>query len=139
MNLSAAQTLIWHIDRAVFVFDDPAAYATWKEDPHVFFAIRPTLSDDGGVSIFVDPNSVDGGFEITDATGVLKINLEENGPVISAWVLVTAELVEDFDEAALNAWSSENGGWASSTLHLGPHDATLTEDDGGDWRVASDT
>ena len=63
------------------------------------------------------------------------MTLEDDGPVISAWVAVQVQTTEDFDDDALQEWASEEAGWASASIYLSDVDATITEDDGGDWRV----
>lgn len=129
--------LIWHIDRAKFSFDDPADYEEWKKTKAVFFELSPSAADDMGETVFADAFEVEGGFEITPDLGKVSISLEDDGPLISAWVKVSAELVEDLDEDTLSEWSSEEGGWASCSIYLGEFDAHITEDDGGDWRFPS--
>lgn len=128
-------TLIWHIDRAKFTFSDPSEYKAWKKTTKVFFEFSPTGADDGGEAVFVDPDASSDDFEVTEDRGLIKINLEKDGPVITAWVGVLAETVEDLDEDTLNDWANDQGGWASCTIHLGEFDASIEEDDGGDWRM----
>lgn len=129
--------LIWHIDRAKFVFDNPEDYDEWKKTKSVFFELSPSASDDMGETVFVDASEVEVSYEITGDLGKVSITLEDDGPIISAWVKVSAELVEDLDEETLMEWSSEQGGWASCTIYLGEYDASIIEDDGGDWRLPS--
>jgi hypothetical protein len=136
MSEELGRELIWHIDRAKFSFDDAAEYEEWKKEKKVFFEFSPSQSDDSGESIFADASECEDDFEITLEKGKVAISLEDDGPVISAWVKVKADLVEELDEEALSEWSSEQGGWASCSIYLGPYDASITEDDGGDWRFA---
>ena len=127
--------LIWHIDRAKFSFDDPAEYDEWKKTKSVFFELSPSAADDMGEAVFVDASETEGDFEITPNVGKVSITLEDDGPVITAWVKVSAELVENLDQETLSEWSSEEGGWASCSIYLGEFDASIVEDDGGDWRL----
>ena len=135
MNTSNAFNLIWHIDRAKFNFEDSSDYEEWKKTKSVFFEFSPSASDDMGEAIFVDANDVEDDFEVTNENGTLSISLEEDGPLISAWVKVSAELVDDLDEEALSDWSADEGGWASCSIYLGDFDAQIVEDDGGEWRL----
>jgi hypothetical protein len=139
MTLKADSDLIWHIDRARFRFEGPEAYAAWKKNPKVYFSFDPTVSDDRGAGVFADAAEVTGYFEITQERGTVVINLEDEGPVISAWVKIRAEIIPDLDEEALATWSSERGGWACATIDLGEHEAELHWDDGGEWRLLLDT
>lgn len=133
-NDTPVPTLIWHIDRAKFVFSDPSEYREWKKEKKVFFEFSPANSDDGGEAVFVDPDTAEDDFEITEDRGVVKIKLEKDGPLITVWVGVTAPTVNDLDEELLNEWANDQGGWASCSIHLGDFDATIDSDDGGDWR-----
>lgn len=138
MTTDVHHSLVWHIDRARFVFQDAADYAAWTQDKKVFFRFCPTASDDKGASVFADPANAEDDFEITPDRGNLLIRLEEQGPVISAWVEVTANLVPDLTEDALSIWSSEMGGWITSIIHLGDEHPTTDSDGGGEWRLSGD-
>jgi hypothetical protein len=138
MALHADCDLIWHIKGARFRFDDPVAYGAWTDEKKVYFSFNPTFSDDKGAAVFWDAKTAAGYFEITEDRGTLSIALGEDGPVITAWVKVRAELVEGVDGDALSAWSSEQGGWATAIIDLGQYEAELHWDDGGDWRLPSD-
>jgi len=131
-------TIIWHIDRAKFSFDDNSEYEQWKSEKKVFFEFTPSQADDGGDAIFPDAGEIETWFEVTEKNGMLKIFLEEDGPVISAWIMIEAELNDDVDEDTLSDWAAEEGGWASCTIYL-EYDANITEDDGGEWRLSDDT
>jgi transposase-like protein len=131
---AVSSTLIWHIDRAKFSFSDPSEYKEWKKEKKVFFEFSPSGADDGGETVFVDPDSAEDDFEVTDDRGTIKVKLEKDGPVITAWVSVDAEIVDGLDEDTLSDWANEQGGWASCSIHLGDFDASIEEDDGGDWR-----
>lgn len=127
--------LVWHIDRAKFVFDDPNEYEEWKETQKVFFELSPSQADDFGDAVFADPGEAEDDFEVTPNLGTISITLEDDGPLVSAWVKVKADLVEDVDAESLSDWSNDEGGWASCSIYLGPYDASIVEDDGGDWRL----
>lgn len=131
--------LVWHIDRAKFSFDDADEYEEWKKEKKVFFEFSPSQSDDFGEAVFADASECEDDFEVTADRGKVPITLEEDGPVVSAWVKVSADLAEDRDEETLSEWSSDQGGWASCSIHLGPYDASILEDDGGDWRFAEES
>jgi hypothetical protein len=128
-------TAIWHIDRAKFVFSDPAEYRQWKKEKKVFFEFSPSGADDGGEAVFADADAATDDFEVTEDRGLVKITLEKDGPVISAWVGVLAETVEDLDQETLTDWSNDQGGWSCSSIYLGDFEASIVEDDGGDWRL----
>jgi transposase-like protein len=133
-DTAVTPTLIWHIDRAKFSFSDPSEYKEWKKEKKVFFEFSPTGADDGGEAVFVDPDSAEGDFEVTEGRGTIKVKLEKDGPVITAWVGVDAETVDGLDEDTLSEWANDQGGWVSCSIHLGDFDASIEEDDGGDWR-----
>lgn len=135
MAVKADYDLIWHIDRATFRFDEPDAYANWKKDRKVFFSFDPTFSDDQGSAVFADADDAASYFEITEDKGDLLIELTGDGPVVTAWVKVKADLVTDLDEDALSIWSSEQGGWGSAVIDLGRYEAEFHWDDGGEWRL----
>ena len=127
--------LLWHIDRAAFRFENPDDYDTWKIEKKVFFEFSPSHSDDAGDELFESPEKQETHFEVTEENGEVSITLEDEGPVITAWVLVEAAITENFNEEFLEEWSSDMGGWASSTIDLGEYEAVIVEDDGGDWRI----
>ena len=135
-DTAVSPTLIWHIDRAKFSFSDPSEYKEWKKEKKVFFEFSPTGADDGGEAVFVDPDSAEDDFEVNESRGTIKVNLEKDGPVITAWVGVDAETVDGLDEDTLSDWANDQGGWASCSIHLGDFDASIEEDDGGDWRFS---
>ena len=85
--------------------------------------------------MFVDADAAEDDFEVTEDRGLVKITLEKDGPVISAWVGVLAETVDDLDQETLTDWANDQSGWACCTIHLGDFDASIDEDDGGDWRL----
>jgi hypothetical protein len=128
--------LIWHIDRAKFAFDDAAEYDSWKEEQKVRFEWSPSSADSAGENLFEEAYDIEMDFEITKPDSELKVTLEDDGPVVSAWVAVEVQTTGDFDDEAFEEWASEEGGWASASIYLSDVDATITEDDGGDWRLA---
>jgi hypothetical protein len=127
--------LIWHIDRAKFSFHDSAEYDAWKGNKAVRFEWAPSQADDPGESLFEDPFEIELDFKVAAPDSVLKMTLEEDGPVISAWVSVNVETTDDFSEEGLEEWAAEEGGWASATIYLDDVDAEIVEDDGGEWRI----
>ena len=127
--------LIWHIDRAKFSFDDASEYESWKAGQKVRFEWSPSAADSAGENLFEDAYDIEMDFEVTQPDSELKVTLEDDGPVISAWVAVQVQTTEDFDDDALQEWASEEAGWASASIYLSDVDATITEDDGGDWRL----
>lgn len=128
--------LIWHIDRAKFEFSDPSEIDAWEKNPVVNFEFSPTQSDDGGCSVFSDPETSTNYFALDSNNSEYTFAREDDSLVISAWVRVNAEVADDFSEDLLNEWANENGGWASCSIDLGDDvDAFISEDDGGDWRV----
>jgi hypothetical protein len=131
-----AVNLVWHIDRAKFQFDNQEKYEEWKGHKKVFFEFSPGNADDSGEDLFADPNGQEAHFEVTKDKGDISVSIEDEGPVISAWVHVQARVNEEFEEDRLFEWSGDMGGWASSTIDLGEYEATILEDDGGDWRLA---
>jgi transposase-like protein len=139
MSEELSAGLVWHIDRAKFSFDDADEYEEWKKEKKVFFEFSPSQSDDSGEAVFADASECEDDFEVTGDRGKVSITLEDDGPVVSAWVKVSADLAEDLDEETLSEWSSDQGGWASCSIHLGPYDASISEDDGGDWRFAEES
>lgn len=127
--------LVWHIDRARFEFSDPSSLKEWLKTKEVNFELSPQESDNGGESIFVDPAESGAYFPVTPDKGELKIEIEESAVVISAWVKVEAEVVDEFDEDILGEWEAEYAGHSCATIDLGDADAYISEDDGGDWRI----
>jgi hypothetical protein len=138
MTTDARRSLVWHIDRAQFVFAEARQYAAWARDKKVFFRFCPLASDDEGASVFADAAKAEDDFEISDERGSLLIRLGERGPTISAWIEVKADLVADLSEETLSIWSSEKGGWITSIIHLGEDYASTDSDDGGEWRLQVD-
>jgi hypothetical protein len=128
--------LIWHIDRARFEFSDTSEIEDWAKTKTVNFEFAPAQSDNGGDSVFKDPEGAAGYFEVTKDRGEVKFDIESDAVVVSAWVTIDVDVVDEFDEDVLEEWASEYGGWACSTIDLGDVDAYISEDDGGDWRIA---
>lgn len=128
--------LIWHINRAKFEFSDPSDIHVWENNPVINFEFSPAESDDGGDAVFSDPESSANYFSLDSNNSKYSFSREDEHLIVSAWVRVAVDVVDDFDGDLLDEWSSENGGWASSTIDLGEDvDASIIEDDGGDWRI----
>ena len=128
--------LIWHINRAKFEFSDPSDVDVWENNPVLNFEFSPAQSDDGGVAVFSDPESSANYFSLDSNNGKYSFSREGEHLIVSVWVRVAVDVVDDFDGDVLDEWSSENGGWASCTIDLGEDvDASIIEDDGGDWRI----
>ena len=125
------KTYVWHIERAKFIFEDMDDYEKWKEFKRVHFEIDPSGADDAGSELFDEPQDGFAEFEINDTNGALSISLEEDGPVISAWVGWEPKLRHGIGDDEVLQWSEEMGGWFSGTISLVDFDAPITEDDGG--------
>ena len=126
---------VWHIDRAKFVFDDPTGYETWKQEKKVFFEIDPSASDDGAEDVLQDPEGAAFECEINDENGSVSISLENDGPVITAWVKWSPKIAEGVGEEEVIQWGLDMAGWESGSIYLGDVDASIVEDDGGDIRL----
>lgn len=66
---------------------------------------------------------------------VVKVAFQYDKVIVSAWVVVDVATTEEFDEKDFAEWAYEYGGWFSATISLGDYEATITEDDGGEWRI----
>lgn len=128
-------TFVWHIDRAKFVFENADEYEIWKKTKPVFFEMDPSMSDDGGEEIFEDAEAAAADFEINEDNGTLSISLEEDGPLITAWVKWVPNLADGIEPDEVIEWSQDMAGWSAGSIHLGDVDATISEDDGGDIRL----
>ena len=128
-------TFVWHIDRAKFSFEDQEEYLAWQANKSVFFEIDPSASDDGGEDIFENPEDAATEFEVNAENGKVSISLEEDGPIISAWVQWSPNLAEGIGEDEVVEWGQDMAGWESGSIYLGDVDASIVEDDGGDIRV----
>jgi len=131
--------LVWHIDRAKFEVGDADELQSWVKNPTINFEFSPAESDDGGESVFTNPDDISDYFRVSEGNGS-KFSFEVDGNVvtITAWIVVDVEVVENFDADVLDEWSSEQGGWASCSIDMGEDvDTYITEDDGGDWRIHS--
>ena len=129
---------VWHIDRAKFVFEDASEYEAWKKDKKVYFEMDPSGSDDGGEELFEDPSDGYAEFEIDDSNGNVSISLDEDGPVITAWVKWSPNLRDGVGEDEVLEWGADMGGWYAGTISLGDVDASISEDDGGDIRSSAE-
>jgi len=130
-NSEEIKTYVWHIERANFVFDDLAEYEEWKINQKVYFEIDPTNSDDHGAAILDDPKEGIAEFEVNETNGAVSITLEDDGPVISAWIGWEPKLRDGIGDDEVLQWSEEMSGWFTGTISLGDFDASITEDDGG--------
>jgi len=127
--------LVWHIDRAKFLFEDPKDYTEWKKSPDIFFEFSPSSADETGENLFSEAYDIEIYEQVTEPKSKISITLNDDGPIISAWVTVDVDTTEDFDEDSFIEWSTESGGWYAGSISLGDFDASITEDDGGDWRL----
>lgn len=125
---------VWHIDRAKFLFEDASEYEAWKKEKKVYFEMDPSGSDDGGEELFDDPSDGYAEFEIDDSNGNVSISLDDDGPVITAWVKWSPNLRDGVGEDEVLEWGADMGGWYAGTISLGDVDASISEDDGGDIR-----
>jgi len=96
-----------------------------------FFELDPFNADDRGKDLFEDPKDGFAYFEVNETNGALSITLEDDGPVISAWIGWDPKLREGIENEDVLRWSEETGGWFSGTINLGNFEASITEDDGG--------
>lgn len=135
MSQNRNRKIIWSISKAKFHFENIDEFRKWKRHKKVFFQFSPSSSDDRGQGLFVDPLTSSDDFEISGENGEIRIALEDSGPVVSARVTVEVALRPGVDDEAMASWSSEKGGWFGSTIYLGPYDAWITEDQGGDWQL----
>jgi len=129
---------VWHIDRAKFVFEDAEEYEQWKKEKKVFFEMDPSGADDGGDELFDDPEEGYAEFEVDDSNGHVSISLEDDGPLITAWIKWTPNLREDVGEDEVIEWGEDMGGWFAGSISLGDVDASISEDDGGGIRPLAD-
>ena len=129
---------IWHIDRAKFLFEDASEYEAWKKEKKVYFEMDPSGSDDGGEKLFDDPSDGYAEFEIDDNNGNVSISLDDDGPVITAWVKWSPNLRDGVGEDEVLEWGADMGGWYAGTISLGDVDASISEDDGGDIRSSAE-
>ena len=106
--------LIWHINRAKFEFSDPSDIDVWENNPVINFEFSPAESDDGGDAVFSDPESSANYFSLDSNNSKYSFSREDEHLIVSAWVRVAVDVVDDFDGDLLDEWSSENGGWAST-------------------------
>jgi hypothetical protein len=128
--------LIWHIDRASFEFSDSSEIDNWESNPAINFEFSPGESDDGGESVFANPDEASKYFALNNANSHFSFTREDSNLIVTAWVRVDEEVIEGLNEEILEEWASEKGGWASCSIDLGEEvEAYITEDDGGDWRV----
>ena len=102
------------------------------------FEMDPSGSDDGGEKLFDDPSDGYAEFEIDDNNGNVSISLDDDGPVITAWVKWSPNLRDGVGEDEVLEWGADMGGWYAGTISLGDVDASISEDDGGDIRSSAE-
>lgn len=129
--------LIWHIDRAKFVFDNEDDFKKWQEDPEIFFEFSPTSADEPGEELFEDVYDIEIYRKVDDEESKVSFTVEADGVVVSAWIAINIETTEDFDEEGFSEWAEDFGGWYSASISLGDFEASIIEDDGGDFRIHS--
>mgnify|MGYP000285966248 CR=1 FL=1 len=129
--------LIWHIDRAKFVFDNEDDFKKWQEDPEIFFEFSPTSADEPGEELFEDVYDIEIYRKVDDEESKVSFTVEADGVLVSAWIAINIETTEDFDEESFSEWAEDFGGWYSASISLGDFEASIIEDDGGDFRIHS--
>ena len=127
--------LIWHIDRAKFVFDNQDDFTKWQENPEIFFEFSPTSADEPGEDLFEDVYDIEIYRKVDDEESKTSFTVEADGVVVSAWIAIHIETTEDFDEERFSEWAEDFGGWYSASISLGDFEASIIEDDGGDFRI----
>lgn len=127
--------LIWHIDRAKFEFEDANDLSEWMKNPEVFFEFSPSSADEPGEELFEDVFDMEIYQKVEGGASKVSFTVEDGHAIVSAWVAIDVETSEDFDEESFSEWAEEYGGWYSASISLGDFDATITEDDGGEWRI----
>jgi hypothetical protein len=127
--------LIWHIDRAKFVFDNQDDFTKWQENPEIFFEFSPTSADEPGEDLFEDVYDIEIYRKVDDEESKTSFTVEADGVVVSAWIAIHIETTEDFDEESFSEWAEDFGGWYSASISLGDFEASIIEDDGGDFRI----
>ena len=132
---TAMTKLVWHIDRAKFEFENVSDIEEWKSNPDVFFEFSPSSADEPGDDLFVDVYDIEIYQKIEGNNSKVNFKVEDDRVIVSAWVTVDVETTEDFNEESFSEWADELGGWYSASISLGDFDATITEDDGGEWRI----
>lgn len=127
--------LIWHIDRAKFVFDNKDDFMKWQENPEIFFEFSPSSADEPGEELFEDVYDIEIYRKVDDEESKVSFTVEADGVTVSAWVAISIETTEDFNEESFSEWAEDFGGWYSASISLGDFEASITEDDGGDFRI----
>lgn len=128
-------TLIWHIDRAEFKFENTEKITQWKKNPEFFFEFTPSTADVPGENLFQDVYDVDIYQKIEGKNSIVKVAFQNEKIIVSAWVVVDVATTEEFNEKDFAEWAYEYGGWFSATISLGDYEATIIGDDGGEWRI----
>ena len=90
--------IVWHIDNAVFNFDDESGRNSWVAGgKKVSFEFDPSNSDDGGDALFDDPSAASQYFELNTNNSVLQIIEEADSVRISAWIDIALTLKDGID------------------------------------------
>lgn len=127
--------LVWHIDRAVFDFDSEEALSDWaRAGQRVLFEFEPAGADDRGKSLFLDPRVAAQAFELTQTNSTVRVRLEGQTAVVTAWVRFVVDLRDGIDGDAFDAWVRTMGGWSCATISLFDTEASLSRDDGSEFR-----
>lgn len=136
------QNLRWHIAQAKVEFLEQSDLDRWISNPVLYFEFTPDQSDDGGLSVFTNPVSQSTLIPIEKPNGEFFYQSKPNGINLSAWVPISVDVVNSFNQSLFDIWSEEKGGWASCSVMFGDDiTAVITSDQGGGWDIigAEDT
>ena len=127
--------IVWHIDDAIFNFDDEAGRDSWVAGgKKVSFEFDPSNSDDGGDALFDDPSAASQYFELNTNNSVLQIIEEADSVRISAWIDIALTLKDGIDEDEFYDWANNYGGVYCSTITLNDCDSSISGDSGQEFR-----
>lgn len=127
--------IVWHIDDAVFNFDDESGRNSWVAGgKKVSFEFDPSNSDDGGDALFDDPSAASQYFELNTNNSVLQIIEEADSVRISAWIDIALTLKDGIDEDEFYDWANNYGGVYCSTITLNDCDSSISGDSGQEFR-----
>jgi hypothetical protein len=127
--------IVWHIDDAIFNFDDEAGRDSWVAGgKKVSFEFDPSNSDDGGDALFDDPSAASQYFELNTNNSVLQIIEEADCVRISAWIDIALTLKDGIDEDEFYDWANNYGGVYCSTITLNDCDSSISGDSGQEFR-----
>ena len=125
-------TLRWTVKKVEFVFDDQLSLANWVANPRVHFEIDAWNADDNGEAIFERPEFIKAcHYDVTPEIADLKIELGDDGPIISADIEVLLPVREELDEETLDYWFDELGGFSTATIMIDDNAAWAIDD--GSW------